>query len=73
MSINVPDVIESLRASCTGSGMSMTEVAMSVVAMRRAQDVILYFKPRSGTRCGRGRPSLASNMDISNRCVSLVN
>lgn len=33
VSINVPDVIESLRASCTGSGMSMTKVAMSMLVM----------------------------------------
>ena len=31
VSINVPEVIESLRASCNGVGMSMTEAAMFVM------------------------------------------
>ena len=34
VSINVPDVMESLRASCTGNGISMAEVAMFVLAVR---------------------------------------
>ena len=31
VSTNVPDVIESLRASCSGSGMVMTNVATTVM------------------------------------------
>ena len=31
VSTNVPDVIESLRASCSGTGVVITEVAMSTM------------------------------------------
>jgi len=31
VSMNVPEVIESLRASCNGFGMAMTEVVMSAI------------------------------------------
>ena len=41
VSTNVPEVIESLRASCNGIGMAMTEVVMSAGS-------------GSGVACGRG-------------------
>ena len=55
VSMKVPEVIESLRASCNGIGMAMTEIAMLAIRVFGVRD-----KVKDYTWFGRGRLSLAS-------------
>ena len=59
--MKLPEVIESLRASCNGIGMAMTEIAMS--AIREVFGV--RDKVKDYTWFGRGRLSLASAVFVT--------
>jgi hypothetical protein len=63
VSTNVPEVIESLNASCNGIGMAMTEVATSAVC----ELFEVEGKLRAGTRFGRGWLSLAPMRNLGSQ------